>query len=93
MFYSHESFVTPGKTYRLNLDTFQQEFIQEVKIPGHYGSADEYVTDQVWFKSKDGTKVPMFVTRRKDTLRSVHSRTKGPALTYLTAYGGFGVSS
>jgi prolyl oligopeptidase len=64
-----------------------------VKIPGHYGSSDDYITDQVWFHSKDGTKVPMFVTRRKETLRSIHSSTKRPALTNLNAYGGFGVSS
>lgn len=93
IFYSFESFVIPSKTYRLNLKNFNSEFVREVKIRGHYGSSDDYVTDQVWYSSADGTEVPMFVTRRKETLKSVHSGAKKPAVTLLTAYGGFGVST
>jgi prolyl oligopeptidase len=92
IFYSYESFVVPSKTFRLNLDTFQSEFIREVKIPGHYGKSDEYITDQVWYTSKDGTRVPMFVTRRKETLSHVYGTTRRPVITHLNAYGGFGVS-
>ncbi|HEV2388020.1 MAG TPA: prolyl oligopeptidase family serine peptidase [Candidatus Acidoferrales bacterium] len=47
----------------------------------------DFVTRQVWFRSKDGTRVPMFLFRRKGVV------TNGAAPTLLTGYGGFDVSS
>ena len=46
-----------------------------------------YVTEQVFFRSRDGTRVPMFITRRRDLARD------GSAPAYLTAYGGFNIST
>jgi len=52
---------------------------------------EDFVSDHVEFESKDGTKVPLSIIRKKDTLPSLESP-KGPILTHLTAYGGFGNS-
>ena len=46
-------------------------------------------TDQVWFTSKDGTKVPMFLIRRKDVLKSPNQAPEKPIPTILYGYGGF----
>jgi prolyl oligopeptidase len=48
--------------------------------------ASEYVTDQVWYESRDGTRVSMFVTHRKDLPRD------GRRPVRLSAYGGFNIS-
>lgn len=47
--------------------------------------AMEYETSQVWFRSKDGTRVPMFVVKRRNL-------EEGPHPTLLTGYGGFNIS-
>jgi prolyl oligopeptidase len=44
----------------------------------------QYVTEQVWYRSKDGTQVSMFLVRRRDTT--------GPARVLLSGYGGFNIS-
>ena len=49
-------------------------------------NAEDYVTEQVFFKSKDGTSVPMFIIHRKDLVRD------GTAPALLYGYGGFNVS-
>lgn len=51
---------------------------------------EDYITDQLWYKSKDGTEIPMFVTRKKSVLPSLDARPTQPVLTKLYAYGGFG---
>ena len=52
---------------------------------------DDFTSDYVHFESKDGTKVPLTIIRRKDVLPSLDEPQK-PILTHLTAYGGFGTS-
>lgn len=46
----------------------------------------DYVTEQVWYTSKDGTRIPMFISRRKDLPHTGHTP------TYLYGYGGFEAS-
>ena len=63
LFYKFSSFSDPGSIYRVNLDTFDSELIIETKLAGGIDTK-EFKTDQVWYESKDGTKVPMFVVRK-----------------------------
>jgi prolyl oligopeptidase len=80
-FYSFSSFATPPTIYRFNTATQKAEIFATSKVA--FNPAD-YVTDQKFYTSKDGTKVPMFIVKRKDTI--------GPAPTLLYGYGGFNVA-
>lgn len=51
------------------------------------------MTDQVWYTSKDGTRVPMFIVRKKSLLPTINSKPHKPLPTILYAYGGFGIST
>jgi prolyl oligopeptidase len=83
-FYSFSSFIRPNTVYRLDLNDFKSEIFFAPEIEGY--NPDLYTTQQVWYTSKDGTKVPMFLTHKKDFA-------KGKAApTLLYAYGGFDVS-
>ena len=46
-------------------------------------------TDQVFYTTKDGTKVPMFMVRKKRVLPSLSSRPKKPIPVWIYGYGGF----
>lgn len=81
-FYTFSSFTIPGTIYRYA--------IPEAKASEYYRSKvkfdqDRYRTEQVFFTSKDGTRVPMFVTSRKDLKRD------GSNPTILYGYGGFSI--
>ena len=80
-FFSFSSYATPGTIYRLNTSTGKMELFIQPKLA--FDPAD-YVVDQQFFTSKDGTRVPMFVARKKDTSAGA------PALLY--GYGGFNIS-
>jgi prolyl oligopeptidase len=83
-FYYYTSFTTPGTTYRLDLATGKSTPWRDSPL-GFDASAFE--TKQVFFPSKDGTKIPMFITAKKGlALDGSH-----PTLMY--GYGGFGSSS
>lgn len=64
-FYKITSFTSPGIIYRYDFSVKPNKIriFAESKVAGI--SADEYVTDQVWYPSKDGTQVPMFLVHRK----------------------------
>ncbi len=83
-FYSFSSFIRPNTIYRLDLTTYESTVQYESKIENY--QPDLYTTDQEWFTSKDGTKVPLFITRKKDFKKGLPS----PCLLY--AYGGFDIS-
>jgi len=82
-FYSFTSFTTPGVIYRLNLGTGQSTEFRAPKLK--FNPAD-YVTQQVFYLSKDGTSVPMFITHKKGL------KPDGKAPTLLYGYGGFNIS-
>ena len=84
MFYSFTSFLFPTTIYRYDFATATSTVFREPKIDFDTGP---YVTEQVFFQSRDGTRVPMFITRRRDLERDAS------APTYLTAYGGFNIST
>jgi prolyl oligopeptidase len=83
-FYSFTSFTTPGTIYRLDLETGKAAVFRQPRIEGF--DAGRYETRQVFFPSKDGTRIPMFVTYRKGL------KLDGSNPTFLHGYGGFNIS-
>ncbi len=82
-FYSWTSFNTPNRIYHLNLETGESRLF---KAPRLKFNPDDYVTRQVFYKSKDGTRIPMFISHRKDL------KPNGKTPTLLYGYGGFNIS-
>jgi len=83
-FYAFTSFTRPSTIYRLNLATGAQEVFAEPKLG--FDPA-QFETTQVFYPSKDGTKIPMFVVRKKGP-----NGQSAPAPTLLYGYGGFDIS-
>lgn len=84
LFYRFTSFTVPPTFYRLDLATGRQSIWFRQQAPGFDPERTE--TRQVWFRSRDGTKVPMFVIANRD------ARLDGKGPTVLTGYGGYGQS-
>ena len=83
VFYSFTSFSTPNTIYRYDLETGESTMFKEAGIDF---DSEAYETKQVFFSSKDGTKVPMFIVHKKGL------KLKGDNPTMLYAYGGFNIS-
>jgi prolyl oligopeptidase len=79
-FYSFESFIIPPTIYHYDVQTGKAEVFAKPTVPFN---SDQYEVKQVFYKSKDGTKVPMFVSSKKGLKRDGNA----PALMF--AYGGF----
>lgn len=82
-FYSFTGFTTPTTIYRYDLVTGRSTVFRQPKVDFNPG---DYETKQVFYKSKDGTKVPMFITHKKGL------KLDGNNPTYLYGYGGFDIS-
>ncbi len=82
-FYIFTSFNTPGTIYRYDMVTGKSTVFRQPEVDFN---PDDYETKQVFYHSKDGTKVPMFITHKKGI------KLDGTNPTYLYAYGGFNVS-
>lgn len=82
-FYTFTSYNTPGRTYRYDLLTGKSELFREPKVKF---SPDDYEVKQVFYESKDGTKIPMFISHKK----GLKLDGKNPTLLY--GYGGFNIS-
>ncbi|MBC7670861.1 MAG: S9 family peptidase, partial [Polaromonas sp.] len=85
IFYTFNSFNFPPSIYRYDIATRKSALFRAPQIPG-FRSAD-YVTSQVFYPSKDGTRVPMFITHKK----GVKLDGNNPAMLY--AYGGFNITT
>jgi len=83
MFYSFTSFLYPTTIFRYDVATGANAVW---RAPHLDFDPSAYETRQVFYRSKDGTRVPMFITARKGTPRD----SANPV--YLTAYGGFDIS-
>jgi prolyl oligopeptidase len=83
-FYSFTSYHIPPTTYRYDVATGKQSVWFAAKVP--IDSA-RYEVNQVWYASKDGTKIPMFLAHAKGL------KLDGSNPVLLTGYGGFNVSS
>src|SRR5205085_10188780 len=83
VFYSFTSFNFPSTIYKYDIATKQSSVFRTVDIPGF--KPENYETKQVFYNSKDGTRVPMFLVYKKGLKLDGHN----PTLLY--GYGGFNV--
>jgi prolyl oligopeptidase len=79
-FYSYVSFTEPSTVYRYDFKSGQSTALFRPKVDF---KSDEFTTEQVFYQSKDGTKVPMFLTYR----RGLEKNGNNPTMLY--GYGGF----
>ncbi|HZX27792.1 MAG TPA: prolyl oligopeptidase family serine peptidase [Telluria sp.] len=82
-FYSFTSFTTPTTIYRYDLRTGKSSVFRQPKVAFN---PEDYETRQVFYTSRDGTRVPMFIVARKGVTMD------GSNPTYLYGYGGFNIS-
>lgn len=82
-FYSFTSFTTPATIYHYDMVSGESRIFRQPDVDFN---PDGYETKQVFYPSKDGTQVPMFITHKKGL------KLDGKNPTYLYGYGGFAVS-
>jgi prolyl oligopeptidase len=82
-FYSFTSFTTPTTIYRYDMVSGESSVFRQPTVDFN---PDEYETKQVFYTSKDSTRVPMFITHKKGL------ELNGNNPTYLYGYGGFNIS-
>ncbi|ACA87012.1 Prolyl oligopeptidase [Shewanella woodyi ATCC 51908] len=82
-YYVFNSYIQPKTTYKFDFKTGESSLFVEPKISFN---PDDYVSEQVFYKSKDGTRVPMMLSYKKGLKKD------GANPTLLYAYGGFAIS-
>ena len=82
-FYQFSNFTTPGTTYRLDMKTRKSTLFRQPEL---LFDPALYETKQIFTESKDGTRVPMFISHKRGLALD------GTAPTLLYAYGGFNIS-
>lgn len=83
MFYSFTNYITPGNIYKYDVSTGTSELFRKSKIDFN---SDNFESKQIFYISKDGTKVPMIITHKKGL------KLNGKNPTILYGYGGFNIS-
>ena len=83
LYYSFRSFTYPSTIYKYNIDSGLSELYNKSNIDF---DPEDYITKQIFYSSKDDTKVPMFITHKKD----IELNGKNPTILY--GYGGFNIS-
>ena len=82
-FFSYSDYLSPTRVMRLDVATNTVSVFRAPNVPVDF---TPFVTEQVFYTSRDGTRVPMFITRRKDAPRD------GNQAVMLYGYGGFNVT-
>jgi prolyl oligopeptidase len=82
-FYSFTSYTIPGTIYRYDLAAGTSSIFRQPKVAFNSG---DYETKQIFYQSKDGARVPMFITAKKGL------KLDGENPVYLYGYGGFDIS-
>ena len=83
LFYSFSSFTTPSLSYRYDIENNTSELFRKSELDF---DMDNYQTEQIWYTSTDGTKIPMFIVHKK----GIKLDGKNPCMLY--GYGGFNIS-
>lgn len=83
LYYYYTSFTIPTSVYKYDIESGESTVYEQPEVKFN---PDDYETKQVFYSSKDGTKIPMFITHKK----GIELTGKNP--TYLYAYGGFNIS-
>ena len=83
LYYSFTNYVTPGSIYKFDIEKGTSELFRKPKIDFN---PEDYESNQVFYSSKDGTKVPMIITHKKGL------KLDGKNPTILYGYGGFNIS-
>ncbi|MAQ76827.1 MAG: S9 family peptidase [Aquimarina sp.] len=83
LYYSFTNYKTPGSIYKYNIEKGTSELYRKPEIDFN---PENYESKQVFYNSKDGTKIPMIITHKK----GVELNGKNPTILY--GYGGFNVS-
>ncbi len=83
LYYSFTNYVTPGSIYKYDIENGTSELYRKPEID--FNSQD-YESKQVFYTSKDGTKIPMIITHKKGL------KLNGKNPTILYGYGGFNIS-
>lgn len=83
-FFTYTDYMRPLQVERLDVSTNKTSVTQQATLAA---DTSPYVTEQVFYASRDGTRIPMFITRRRDAPRD------GRQPTLLYGYGGFNVSA
>ncbi len=83
VFYTFSGFTTPTTIYRYDLKRDVSTLFHKTQVPFN---VNDFVTDQVFYSSKDGTRIPMFIVHKKGMKLNGRNPTK------LYAYGGFNIS-
>lgn len=84
VFYTFTSITFPPTIYKYDITTGQSTLFRKPEVKFN---PEDYVTEQVFYPSKDGTKIPMFIVYKKGLQKSG----KNPAILY--GYGGFNIST
>ena len=82
-FYAFYNFTQAGTIYRYDIASGNSHLFRQPKLGF---DSNQFVTEQVFFKSEDGTRVPMFITHRRDLKKN------GQLPTILYGYGGFDIA-
>jgi len=82
-FYSFTSFTTPTSILRYNFDNRQSELLFQPKVKFN---PEDYTTEQVFYNTAGGTRIPMFISYKRGLKRD------GQSPAYLYGYGGFDIS-
>ncbi len=83
LYYSFTNYVTPGSIYKFDMESGESSLYRKPAIDFN---PENYESNQVFFTSKDGTKVPMIITHKKGL------KLDGKNPTILYGYGGFNIS-
>ncbi|HOP58623.1 MAG TPA: prolyl oligopeptidase family serine peptidase [Bacteroidales bacterium] len=83
VYYSFTNYTTPTVMYKMDPVTGEAEIYKKPEVRFN---SDSYISEQVFYESADGTKIPMIITYSKDTQRN------GKNPTILYGYGGFSIS-
>lgn len=83
LYYSYTSYITPGTIYRYDIASGESELYSKPEVKF---DPEQYVSQQVFYASKDGTRIPMIITHKKGL------ELDGNNPTILYGYGGFSIS-